>query len=165
MKKLTVLLLALGLLTGCGAEKGVPQTAEEIDTFDEVLAFVSGQTDVDVTAVQVLKESDTTDADPVTLSDEEAEVILALLEATPAAVEAYEPVPVYGGSWYSVIFTLESGGTVTLYPEEDMLTFTRAERNEEERWHYPMYCLMYEDTSVPEQIYAFAAEKWIPNEN
>ena len=57
MKKLTALLLALGLLTGCGAEKGVPQTAEEIDTFDEVLAFVSGQTDVDVTDVQVLKES------------------------------------------------------------------------------------------------------------
>ena len=165
MKKLTVLLLALGLLTGCGAEKSVPQTAEEIDTFDEVLMFVSGQAKVGLTSVQVLKESDSIDANPVLLSDEETEAILTLLESAPAAVEAYEPVPVYGGSWYSVIFSLESGGTVTLYPEENMLTFTRAERNEEERWHYPVYRLLYEATDVPERIYAFAAEKWMTNHN
>ncbi|MBQ2277340.1 MAG: hypothetical protein II333_02115 [Clostridia bacterium] len=163
MKKLTVLLLALGLLTGCGAEKSVPQTAEEIDTFGEVLMFVSGQTEADVTSVQVLKESDSIAAEPIALSDEETKAILALLESAPAAVEAYEPVPVYGGSWYSVIFSLESGGTVTLYPEEDMLTFTRAERNEEEQWYYPAYRLLYEETDVPERIYAFAAEKWISN--
>lgn len=165
MKKLTVLLLALGLLTGCGAEHGIPQTAEDIDTFDEVLAFVSGQTDVDVTEVQVLKESDTTDEEPVTLSAEDAAAIRTLLESAPAETEAYEPVPVYGGSWYSVIFTLETGGTVTLYPDEDMLTFTRAELNEEERWYYPSYCLTYEDTSLPEQVYDFVSEKWMSNHN
>jgi hypothetical protein len=165
MKKLTVLLLALGLLTGCGAEKSVPQTAEEIDTFGEVLMFVSGQAKVGLTSVRVLKESDSIEADPVLLSDEETEAILTLLESAPAAVEAYEPVPVYGGSWYSVIFSLESGGTVTLYPEEDMLTFTRAERNEEEQWYYPVYRLLFEETDVPERIYAFAAEKWMTNHN
>jgi len=165
MKKLTVLLLTLGLLTGCGTEKTVPQTAGEIETFDEVLAFVSGRTETEVTGVQVLKESDTTAAEPVALSAEDADAIRILLGSTPVSAEAYEPVPVYGGSWYSVIFTLETGGTVTLYPDEETLTFTRAELNEEERWHYPTYRLLYEDAGVPERIYAFAEQKWISNEN
>ena len=159
-------LTGLRMLTGCsGDSTAVPQTAEEVDTFDEVLAFVSGQTEVDVTAVQVLKESDTTAADPVTLSGTETKDLMSLLEAVPFRAEAYEPVPVYGGSWYSVIFTLEAGGTVTLYPDKDTLTFPRAELNEEERWHYPMYRLLYEDAGIPEQIYSFAEQKWLSDHN
>jgi len=165
MKKLTILLLALGLLNGCGAANRIPQTAAEVDTFDEVLMFVSGQEEAEVTAVQVLKESDTTDAEPIALSENDAEDLLALLESAPAAAERYEPVPVYGGSWYSVIFTLGNGGTVMLYPEEDTLTFTRAELNEEERWHYPTYRLLYEDAGVPERVYAFVEQIWMSNEN
>lgn len=150
------------MLIGCsGDSAAVPQTVEKIDTFADVLAFVSGQKDGNVTEVQVQKESETKRTEPVPLSGEDAKVLLALLETTPMMAEQYEPIPVYGGSWYSVICTLENGETVILYPEEDMLTFTRPELNAEERWHYPAYRLLYEDSAVPEQIYTFVTQHWI----
>lgn len=155
-------LTGLRTLTGCsGDSTAVPQTAEEVGSFDEVLAFLSGQTEVDVTEVQVRKESEISPTEPVSLSEEDAGTLLSLLETPPLTLELYEPVPVYGGSWYSVICTLENGETVTLYPKEDALTCTRAELNEEGRWYYPTYRLFYEDAEIPEQIYTFVTQHWM----
>ncbi len=149
------------MLTGCsGDSTAVPQTVEEVDTFADVLAFMSGQTEVDVKEVQVQAESVIALTEPVLLSEEDAEGLLSLMETTPMTAEMYEPIPVYGGSWYSVICTLENGETVTLHPKEDALTFTRAELNEEEKWHYPAYRLVYEDSGVPEQMEAAVRQLW-----
>ncbi len=154
-------LTGLRMLTGCsGDSTAVPQTAEEVDTFADVLAFISGQTDVDVTKVQVQAESVNALTVPVLLSDEEAGALLSLMETPTITAEQYEPLPVYGGHWYSVICTLENGETVTLHPKEDALTFTRAELNEEGKWHYPAYRLVFEDSAVPETIYTTVRQLW-----
>ena len=149
------------MLTGCsGDSPAVPQTAEEIDTFADVLAFVSGQTDVDVTEVQVQAESSVMPTETVPLSDEDAADLLAWMDAAPVTAELYDSLAVYGGVSYSVICTLENGETVTLYPKEDALTFTRAELNGEEKWHYPPYRLLYEDSGAAERICTAVRQFW-----
>ncbi len=156
-----MLIFCLLMLNGCSDRlTAVPQTVEEINTFDEVLAFMSGQTETEVTAVQVQAENGHVPTEPVSLSGKDAEALLKLMETTPMTAERYEPIPVYSAVSYSVICTLENGETVTLYPKKDALSFTRAELNEEEKWHYPAYRLLYEDPAAAGKIDAAVRQLW-----
>ena len=155
------MLAGLPMLTGCsGDSPTVPQTVEEVDTFDEVLMFVSGQTDVEVTEVQVQAESYVMPTEAVSVSEEDAAALLAWMDTAPVTTELYDSLTVYGGVSYSVICTLKSGETVTLYAQKDALTFTRAELNEEGKWYNPAYCLLYEDSGTAERIYTAVRQCW-----
>ncbi len=160
-RRILMLIFCLLMLNGCSDRlTAVPKTPEEINTFDEVLAFMSGQTETKVTAVQVQAENGHVPTEPVSLSGKDAKVLLELMETTPMTAEQYDPLAVYGTVSYSVICTLENGETVTLYPKEDALSFTRAELNEEDKWHYPTYRLLYEEAGVPEAIYTVVRQFW-----
>ena len=160
-RRIFAFVLCLLTLAGCsGDSTAVPQTAEEVDSLADVLSFISGRKDVDVTDVQVQAESVIDLTEPVLLSEEDAGALLSLMETPAITAEQYEPLPVYGGHWYSVICTLENGETVTLHPKKDALTFTRAELNEEGKWHYPTYRILFEESDVPEAIYTAVRQFW-----
>ena len=156
-----LMLTGLRMLTGCsGDSTAVPQTEEEVDTFDEVLAFISGQTDVEVTDVQVLLESDAEPTEPVSLSKEDSGALLALMETTPFVLEEYEPEPLYGVMWHYILCTLENGETVMIYPAHDALSFTRTEQNEEGKWQKVSYRLLYENPDVSREIFSSVLHHW-----
>lgn len=160
-RRILTVFLCLMMLTGCsGDSTPVPQTAEDVDTFAEALAFMSGQTDIDVTDIQVLLDSVAEPTEPVSLSKEDSADLLALMETTPVVLEKYEPEPLYGIMWHYIICTLENGETVMLYPGADGLTFTRSEQNEEGKWQDVSYRLLYENSDVPREILSSTMRHW-----
>ena len=57
-RRIFAFVLCLLTLAGCsGDSTAVPQTAEEVDSLADVLSFICGRKDVDVTDVQVQAES------------------------------------------------------------------------------------------------------------
>ena len=162
MKKLPLLLTALLLLNGggCTAENAVPLTPEEVDTFADALAFMSGQGETEVTGVQIQAESTVMPTEAIPVSAEDAKRLLSLVETVPFVFEQYDPVPVYGACSYAMICTLENGGTVTLYSEEDALTFSREEFGEDGKWRYVPYRLVPGDSAVAEEFGSIVRQLW-----
>lgn len=157
--------LALGLcllmLTGCsGNSTAVPQTVEEVDSFADVLAFVSGQPDVDVAEVQVQANSHAMPTEPVSVPKEEAEALLSQIESLPFRFERYDPLTTYGAVSYSMICTLETGETVTMWPDGNVLEFVREEKDDEGVWQTVCYALIPEDIADADGIYRAVRQLW-----
>ncbi|MBQ2726040.1 MAG: hypothetical protein IJF78_10070 [Clostridia bacterium] len=158
MRLLTAVIAVLVLLTSCGAS--VPETAEDVRDFEDLLAFMTGNPENTVTAMTLTVESAVSVDEPVTLSESDASRLLALLTGHELTVERYEPEHIYGGSWYTVTFLLADGGSVNLYPERKNLMVFRRELNEEQRWYDASYRL---DTAVSREFYETIGELWSQN--
>lgn len=155
------MMTVLCLLTGCGsADNEVPLTPEEVTTFVNVLAFMSGQAGVSVTDVHVQAESVVVPTESVSVSAEDAARLLSMVETTPFVFEQYEPIPVYGACSYAMICTLENGETVTLYPDENALEFVRQEYGEDGVWSTVHYRLIPADPAISEDVYTSVRQLW-----
>lgn len=158
MRLLTAVLAVLVLLTSCGVS--IPETAEDVRDFEDLLAFMTGNPENTVTGVTLTVESAISVGEPVPLSESDASRLLALLTGHELTVERYEPEHIYGGSWYTVTFLLADGGSVNLYPERENLMVFRRELNKEQRWYDASYRL---DTAVSREFYETIGELWSQN--
>ncbi len=155
MRLLTVILTVLFLFTSCGIS--FPETAEDVETFDSLLTFMTGNPENTVTGVILSVDSAISNSEPVALSERDTSRLLSLLTEHKLTVERYEPEHIYGGSWYTVTFLLSEGGNVNLYPAHDELMIFRRELNEDQRWYDAPYRLNI-DTS--QEFYAAVGEIW-----
>ncbi|MBQ8185617.1 MAG: hypothetical protein IJ037_01960 [Clostridia bacterium] len=154
MVKLLFLALAV-LLVSCGST--VPDDADDIRSFDDLLAFMSGNPENTVTDVILNVESTISDATPVTLSDTDTFRLVSMLTETDLTAERYEPEHIYGGSWYTITFTLSNNSTVVLYPDKQQLMVFRRELNEDQRWYSAPYRL---NTDAYPDFYTAVGEIW-----
>ncbi len=158
MRLLTVLLTVLVLFTSCSTS--LPETAENIKTFDGLLTFMTGNPQNTVTGVILSVDSAVFHSAPVTLSENDVSLLISMLTENELTVERYEPEHIYGGSWYTVTLLLSDGGTVELYPDQKELMISRRELNEDQRWYDAPYRL---NTDTSQKFYTAVSEIWSCN--
>lgn len=155
MKFLTLLISLSILLTSCGS--GIPQTADDVRSFEDVLAFMTRNAETEITEVILNVESAISTGNPVTLTADDASQLAVMLADQPVSMKRYEPEHIYGGSWYTVTLTLSDGRSVVLYPNKDELMVYRQELNEEERWYSAPYRV---NTDAYPGFYTAVGEIW-----
>lgn len=161
MKKLPALLIAVCLLTGCGSD--IPQNTEDVDTFVDALAFMSGSSETDVTEMIIEFGNGVSAPKTVRVSAEDRESLLSLVEKSAFTFETYERgLTAYGSSSYKVTCTLADSGPVTLTVREDQFKFSRRELGEDEKWHDVYYRLIPGDAAVTEEFYENVCRIWEP---
>lgn len=80
MRHLVGIILSIALLfTLCSCRVTIPQTAEDVDSFDDVLAFLAETTETEVQGITLDVVAVTFKEEPVVLSDADTNTLLTLL--------------------------------------------------------------------------------------
>ena len=159
-----VLCLVAGAIVACRTEDDIVneniKDIDEVSTFIDALAFMSGQTDVDVIGVQIQAISHAVPTEPITLSQENAETLLGMLDAITFRFMQYEPPSIYGATSYTMICKLGNGDTVTMCPDGNVLEFVRREQDSSGVWQTVYYCLTPEDIASADKVYHAVRQLW-----
>lgn len=159
-----VLCLVAGAIVACRTGNDIVnenvKDIDEVSTFIDALAFMSGQTDVDVIGVQIQAISHAVPTEPITLSQENAETLLGMLDAITFRFMQYEPPSIYGATSYTMICKLGNGDTVTMCPDGNVLEFVRREQDSSGVWQTVYYCLTPEDIASADKVYHAVRQLW-----
>lgn len=153
---LSILLLA----TFCSCAKTIPETAADVDCFEDVLAFLGETTETEVEGITLDVVAATFKEDPLTLSAEDTNTLLTQLTEMDFTWESYEPLEQYGSYSYELQLHLPGDVVVSLSVEEDCIHACRQEKNAEGKWTDVPYRLVPADTADTKAIYDMVVPLW-----
>lgn len=154
-----VLSVAL-LLSLCSCRVTIPQTVEDVDSFDDVLAFLAETTETAVEGITLDVIAVTFKEEPVVLSDADTNTLLTLLTEMDFTWEGYEPLEQYGAYSYALQIHLPEDKVVSLFVKEDYIHCCRQEKNAEGKWTDVPYRLVPTDTADTKAIYDMVVPLW-----
>ncbi len=157
MKKILFVLLLSVFLAGCGQK--IPQTAEDVRDFGDMLAYLGDTTETEVTGISLDIGSAVRVPDPMAVSDEDRDRLLAMLEDMRFTTERntlYE----YGGFSYVAEIHLADGNTVSFAADTEYLTINKEIRNPEGKWEYAEYRLFPDDPTDTQAFLTAVQQIW-----
>ena len=157
MRKISGILLALLVLTGCGRE--IPMTAADVRNFGDVLAFLGDTAETEITGVSLDISSDTRAPDPMQLSEGDTAELLGMLEEMQFTAEK-NTLYRYGGTDYVLQFHLSGGETVYIAAEAEYLTGWKEMQNTKGKWETVEYRLLPEDPADTQAVLEAVLQIW-----
>lgn len=157
MKKILFALILTVFLSGCGQK--IPQTGEDVRNLGDMLAYLGDTTETEVTGVSMDISSAVRVPDPMAVSEEDRDRLLAMLEDMRFTTERntlYE----YGGFAYAVQLHLTDGNTVSFAADTEYLTINKEIRNPEGKWEYAEYRLFPDDPADTQAFLTAVQQIW-----
>lgn len=155
------LLSSVLLFTLWSCRVTIPQTAEDVNGFDDILAFLAETTETAVEGITIHAYG-SLDEEPLVLHDEQIAATIKLFEDANCTLTPYveEEHKVYYGSSHEMQFHLEEDAVVTLKWHDVDLYISREELNAEGKWTYSLYDIVSDDPHFLENFTSYVDSLW-----